>query len=258
MVVASFRATTIHAQLQIVLWLLPVALESAIVLAMLYRKLWHELPIFLSYLLYSIFRTTFLFLERNHEWVYFYAYWIMQAIGCFAALWVIRELFDDTFHVHLGLHHLGRNLFRWSILLLLITAVLIAWMSPGDDKNRMMAGIFVLKRTVTVVEAGLLAFLFIFAFSFGLAWRQYAVGISLGFGLYGAVELIALAIRMHYGHAVQGIYNWMMLTINNCCVLIWASYLLFPVKLRGAEVDLDRARELLQEWNHALLLTLRR
>lgn len=258
MVVASFVATTMPAQLQTVFWLLPTALEGAILVAILYRKLWRDLPIFLSYLVYSIARTIFLFLERNNQWVYFYGYWITQAIGCLAALWVIRELFDDSFHRNLGLQNLGRALFRWSMVLLLVTAVLIAWTSPGDEKNKLMAGIFVLKRTLTVVEAGLLAFLLIFVFSFGLAWRHYAVGISLGFGVYGAVELIALVIRTHYGHSVQGIYNLVMMMINNCCVFIWAGYLLFPITANKAEVDLDRARELLEEWNHALLLTLRR
>jgi len=246
------------AQLQTVLWLLPTALEGAIVVAMLYRKLWRDLPIFLSYLVYSIARTTFLFLERHNEWVYFYGYWIAQGIGCLAALWVIRELFDDGFHLHLGLQKLGRALFRWSIVLLLIVALSIALTSPGGEKNKLMTGIFVLKRTLTVVESGLLAFLFIFAFSFGLAWRRYTAGIVLGFGVYGAVELIVLAIRMHYGHSVQGLYNWVMMIINNCCVLIWAGYLLFPTMAKTPEVDLDRTRELLEKWNHALLLTLRR
>ena len=256
MVVAP--ATAMHPTTRLVLWLTPTAVETVIVVAMVYRKLWRDLPIFLSYIVYEIGRTVFLFTERNNPWVYFYGYWITEAVGCFAALCVIRELFDNAFHRHLGLQTLGRVLFRWSIVILLVVAVAVAWISPGSEPTRLMAGIFVLKRTVTVVQAGLLAFLFLFAFSFGLRWQHYAVGVTLGFGVYGAVELAALAIRMRYGHPVQWLYNWMMMTINNTCVFIWGAYFLYPLKSKVAQGDVLLAQNQLEEWDRALLLLLKR
>jgi hypothetical protein len=257
MVVAS-PSTAMHPTTRLVLWLTPTIVESVIVVAMVYRKLWRDLPIFLSYIIYEIGRTVFLFTERNNSSVYFYGYWVTEAAGCFAALCVIRELFDNAFHRYLGLQTLGRALFRWSIVILFVVAVVVAWISPGSEPTRLMAGIFVLKRTVTVVQAGLLAFLFIFAFSFGLTWQHYAVGVTLGFGLYGAVELAALAIRMRYGHPVQWLYNWTMMTINNSCVFIWAAYLLYPVKSRVVQGDVFLAQDQLEKWNRALQPLLKR
>lgn len=199
----------------------------------------------------------FLFTERNNSWVYFYGYWVTEAVGCFAALCVIRELFDNAFHHHLGLQALGRLLFRWSVVILLGVAVVVAWNSPGSEPTRLMARIFVLKRTITVVQAGLLAFLFIFAFSFGLSRQHYAVGVALGFGVYGGVELAALAIRMRYGHPVQWLYNWMMMTINNTCVFIWGAYFLYPLKRKAVQGDVFLVQDKLEEWNRALLLLLK-
>jgi hypothetical protein len=148
--------------LQLSLWLSPTIVESVIVMAMFYRKLWRSLPIFLSYLIFTISRTCFLFLERSNIVEYFYAYWVTEAIGSLVVLCVIKELFDNAFHKHLGLRQLGNVLFRWSIAVLVVVAVVIAWKSPGGDTKRLMAGILTVKRTVTFVEAGLLGFLFLF------------------------------------------------------------------------------------------------
>src|SRR5258707_14643151 len=98
--------------LQLTLWLFPTIVEGVILMAMLYRKLWHSLPIFFSYVIFAICRTYFLFLERNNAITYFYAYWVTQAVRSFAFFWVIKELFDNAFQRHLGLRQLGNVLFR--------------------------------------------------------------------------------------------------------------------------------------------------
>lgn len=154
--VVALNATTMPTTLKFVLWLTPTGLESVIVMAMIYRKLWRDLPIFFSYLIFEIGRALFLFAERNNPWVYFYGYWITEALGCLAALCVIKELFNNAFQKQLGLRKLGNVLFQWSILILIVMAVLIALLSPGTERNKLMAGIFVLKRAVTFVQADLL------------------------------------------------------------------------------------------------------
>lgn len=243
--------------LQLTLWLSPTIVESVIVMAMLYRKLWRSLPIFFSYLIFTISRTCFLFLERSSQIEYFYAYWVTEAVGCLAVLFVIKELFDNAFQQHLGLRQLGNVLFRWSIAVLLVLAVIVAWTSPGGDTTRIMAGILTVKWTVTFVEFGLLGFLFLFAFAMGLGWQHYATGVCLGFGIYGAVELTAITARAMYGEPATGIFNWVVMTVNNCCVFIWAAYFLIPVREPTRQVPVHVASRL-EEWNRALLLLMKR
>lgn len=256
--VVAFNATTMPATVKFVLWLSPTVIESAIVMAMLYRKLWRDLPVFLSYLIFEIGRTLFLFAERKNPGMYFYGYWVTEALGCLAALWVIKELFDNAFSRHFGLRKLGNVLFQWSILMLLVSAVLIAWLAPGTEMNKLMAGIFVLKRTVTFVEFGLLGFLFLFAFAFGLAWQHYATGVALGFAIYGAVEAVAIMMRLRYGHMTQDAFNFIMMAVNNCCVLVWAAYFLKPAPDTLKQGDLATHKRMLEEWNEGLLQLLKR
>src|SRR5206468_718652 len=99
---------------------------------------------------------------------------------------------------------------------------------PGADAKKIMAGIVTVKRVVTIVESGLLAFLFLFAFVCGLGWQHYATGVSLGFGIYGAAELVAITARTVYGPSFTPILNWMIMTAGNGCVFIWAAYFLLP------------------------------
>ena len=242
---------------QLVLWLSPTAVEGVIVMAMMWRRVWRDLPIFLSYLLFEIARTCFLFLERNNEITYFYSYWVTEALGSFAALCVIKELFDHAFSRHLGLRQLGNVLFQWSLALLFVTAVLIAWMSPGTDTAKVMAGILIAKRAVSFIEAGLLGFLFLFVFAFGIGWQHYVVGVCLGFGIYGAVELAAISARAIHGPVATQVFNWVMMSVNNCCVLIWAAYFLLPGPAK-AKQPLLHVDNLLEEWNKALLQLMNR
>jgi len=243
--------------LRLTLWLAPTIVEGVILMAMLYRKLWRDLPIFFSYLIFTISRSCFLFLLRDNPLKYFYAYWVTEAMGCFAVLCVIKELFDNAFQQHLGLRHLGNVLFRWSIAVLVVVAVIVTWMSPGGDTKRIMAGIIAVKRTVTFVESGLLGFLFLFAFTLGLGWQHYATGICLGFGVYGVVELAAITVRAIYGEPALGIFNWAIMTVNNCCVFIWATYFLLPQPKQAVHSPIHVSNRL-EEWNEAVLQLTRR
>jgi len=242
---------------QLLLWLTPAVMESVIAMAIIYRRLWRNLLIFSSYLIFEIIRTSFLFLERNNEVSYFYAFWITEALDSLAVLCVIKELFDNAFQRHLGLQRLGNVLFQWSIVILIIAALLIASTSPGGDVKKLMAGIVTLKRFVTVVQSGLLGFLFLFAFAFGLGWQHYATGVCLGFGIYGIVELAMVSARAYYGTSFTPIFNWVMMSVGNCCVFIWAVYFVLPQPKQAIQSPLH-VNNRLEEWNEALLQLMRR
>lgn len=252
------KSTTMHVtKLQQFLWLAPAGIEAAIVIAMIYKKLWRELPIFGSYLILDVVRVCFMFQLRNNPIEYFYAYWVTEALACFAVLWVIKELFDNAFQRHLGLQQLGNVLFQWSIVILLVVGVLSAWTCPGVDARKLMAGIVTVKLVVTVVESGLLAFLFLFAFAFGLSWQHYATGVCIGFGIRGAVEMATIAALRIYGDAFIPLRNWIVPTLVACSVLIWAAYFLLPKPERAVQSPIQ-LKNRLDEWNDALLQVMKR
>ncbi|HWY71709.1 MAG TPA: hypothetical protein VNX88_23785 [Terriglobales bacterium] len=249
---------TAHPILRTFLWLLPTALEIGIVLLMLYRGLLKELPIFFAYVTAEIGRTAFLFAERKNAWIYFFGYWITEFIACLLALCVFKELFDHAFSRHLGLRKLGAVLFKGSLLVLIVSALLWAWVSPATDSYRVIASIILVKRTVTFVQAGLLGLLFVFAFGLGLPWNRYVMGVALGFGLYGAMEMAAVMARNAYGHAADTAFSWIMLSVGNCCILVWALYFLFPAPVRANNPEGAIPNNgMLKEWNDALMALLR-
>src|SRR5262249_17467960 len=166
-------------------------------------------------------------------------------------------LFDNAFRGYLGLRKLGDVLFQWSIALLVALSVLIAWTSPAPNAKRLMAGILTVKQAVTLVESGLLAFLFLFAFAFGLRWQHYAAGICLGLGVYGSIELVGITARTIYGPAVTPVFNWVMPLVNTCCVAIWAAYFLLP-RQEKAFASPSEVRNRLDEWNEAILQLMKR
>ena len=248
---------TTHPHLMTFLWLLPMALEIAIVLIMISRGLWRGLPIFFAYVIAEIGRTAFLFVERKNVYVYFYGYWVTEIIGCFMALWVCKELFDNVFSRYLGLRSLGRVLFKGSLLVVIVSAVLFSRVIPEMDTARILAAILVIKRAVTFVQAGMLASLFLFGLFLGLAWDRYVIGVALGFGIYGAGELVAITARTIYGRAAESPCNWIMMGVGNCCVLIWISYFLFPPKARDNLEIATPDNRMLQGWNDALVALMR-
>jgi len=243
---------TAHPLLRAFLLLFPTGLQIAIVVVMLYRGLHRTLPIFFSYLIYEVARNALVFLIRENRWLYFYCYLVTEFVGCMWALCVFKELFDKAFSRYLGLHRVGNFLFKGSVLLLVVIAVLWAWKSPATDIYRIIAALVLVKRTITFVQAGLLASLFLTSLGLGLSWSHQVRGVALGFGVYGAVDLAVLTARSVYGHAAATAANWIMMVVNACCVLIWASYFLRPAKEPAITAVEPRYARLFQEWNEAV------
>lgn len=238
--VVSFPLTIMHTgPVQQFLWLFPLVGEGVIVVTMLYRNLWRSLPIFFACMVVSIVRTIILFSDRNNALLYFYNYWLTEAAENIAYVCAIKELFDNIFHRNLGIRSVGDSLFRWASALLLIFAVVIAWNSPGGDIKKTMAAILVVKRTVSIIEAGLLIVLSLSVFLFGLPWGNPLLGIFLGFAVYGMVDSVAISIRAAYGSMDTGIFNWIMMVTYNCTVLTWAGYVLSTTPAKIAEAQLD-------------------
>ncbi len=50
-----------------------------------------------------------------------------------------------------------------------------------------------------VRPCGLLVFLFLLSFYFGLPWQNYLSGIALAFGVFAAIELAAVAVGSQIG-----------------------------------------------------------
>src|SRR5215813_2442106 len=170
-----------HWTLQGALWAFGAALEWIVAIAMFSRRLHIEYPLFFSYVVMELIRTIMLAWIRPHHPPYFYAYWSTECVVALFGFLVVEEVFRKAFGTPLGLQGLGAALFRYSLLALIVTAVVVAVVAPGNESDKLIAGILILKRTQSLVRVGLVVCLFFFVFVLGLPWGNYSIGIALGF-----------------------------------------------------------------------------
>lgn len=218
-----------HWTLQGILWFSGAVLELAVGVVLLLRTaVRRRFPLFAVYVLLELLRTTLLFaIRQTHQPYarYFYGYWVTECIVCIFGLFVIAEVFRNAFTAKLGLQRIGTLIFRGSLLALIVFAVVSAASSPGNDSEKLIAGILVLKQAEAFVRIGLLFSLFAFVFLLGLPWSDDVIGIALGFALYGAVELAALAARSYYGASANHSYQLGIMGVNLCQKAVWLFYL---------------------------------
>jgi|SRR5262249_4950288 len=232
--------------------LLPKALLMLVIIALIARNLWREFPFFLSYAIFQVIETiTFVVLRPRVTYGhYFWTYWALEAVGAVTAFLVINEIFSCALRPYSALKTLSRVLFQWAFVVILLVAIVTAIYAPGNDPSRIVAGMLVLRRTIGFVQVGLLIFLCLFIRAFAIPWRHYLFGLTVGFALYRAAELLITAARAHWGASLNQMNAWGVVGAYNFTVVLWVSYFVFP---RSEEVSIKYIPgSQLQQWNDAL------
>jgi len=166
-----------------------------VIIAMLIkRNLRQQFPLFFSYVVFQAIVSTLLLILRPHYALYFYAYWTTALLGVLVEFVVIYEIFAQIFSPYEALRRIAMVLFRWAALVLVMVAVVASVASGQTGLTRIMTTILALERSVRVMQVGLVLFLFLFSQQVGLTQRHRVFGISLGFGITAAVELLVVTM----------------------------------------------------------------
>jgi hypothetical protein len=213
------------------LWIAPHILLGVVLLLMIRRRLYKQFPIFLVYTAFELFQFTALLAVFIHSGSladdrYRGAFSLGTAISTALRFGIIYEIFTEVFRNYDVLSESGRGLFRWATVILLLIGVALAG-THGNGADGFLLIVPILDRTVSLMQCGLLIFLFLFSRYFALSWRNYAFGIALGFGILASSELANSAIRSQIGVGSYLLDNLGM-AIYHCCVLIWIFYLVAP------------------------------
>jgi hypothetical protein len=115
-----------------------------------------------------------------------------------------------------------------------------------------VATILAMERSVRFLQAGLLAFLFIFAKALGLNWRHYAFGIALGMAIFVGTELVVVTMRNHFGRSADDVFVLLKPAAYLCGVSIWLGYLMRPAPDRLAIAPTGNELNEVYRWNQAL------
>jgi hypothetical protein len=186
--------------------------------------------------------------ERAAYAWYFYTYWVTYVAGAVIVFMVIQEMFQASMDPFPGLKWLGTITFRWVACISFVAAV-AALVTPGVRGDRfLLAMVAQVMRCESIFILSLLVFLVLAAGKLGLSYRSRVFGISSGFGVMAAGDLVVSATFLHFGHNMMtSNLSVITTTASILTLLVWSAYFLQREPVRQAAV-LDPSSSLAR-WN---------
>src|SRR5271168_4061245 len=185
--------------------------------------------------------------EAAYAW-YFYTYWLSYIAGAVVVFLVIQEMFQSSMDPFPGLKWLGTISFRW-VACISFVAAMAALLTPGNHGNRFLLAIVAqAMRCESIFILCLLLFLLIAAGKLGLSYRSRVFGVSFGFGIMAASDLVVSAAFMHFGSNIVSSTISVATTSASLLTLgVWSAYFLQQEPARRVAV-LDPSSPLAR-WN---------
>ena len=245
-------------------WTAGLVLQAILVFVLLAKKMWQRFPIFFVYsgisfifdlVLYSIFHffsliPTYHSIYATINRPYMTTYWLSEGIGLVLGLAVVYEVFKHLFTPYPALRKLARHSLQAAMALLAILGCVVAYFQPGGATQWGESALYAVEQATRILEVGLLLSLFVLASAFGLHWRQYVFGMAVGLGVFTAVELVAVTMRLQFGVNASSTFNMIRAVSFNTSLLIWIGYILVP-ELKQSPKEMPK-RAQLEQWNRAI------
>jgi hypothetical protein len=236
-----------------VLWFAAPFLQAGVLVCMLKRGLHRDYPYFFNYTILQVISVIVLaFINAYLSYtVYYYAYYVNLGLSVLISFAVLQEIFKDAFRPFEALHELSVILFRWSALVALLVAVMWAITGGKTTSNGAVTdAIFLADRSVRLIQCGLVFFLLLFSEYLGISRRSLLFGISLGFGFFGAINMLVTTGMTHHGLLPKATLSRINSAAYLISVVLWFCYTLAaaPSESKIAEEALLRSKD----WNSAL------
>src|SRR5271168_3790399 len=170
--------------------------------------------------------------EAAYAW-YFYSYWLSYVAGAVIVFMVIQEMFQSSMDPFPGLKWLGTITFRW-VACISFVATAAALLTPGSKGDKfLLAMVAQVMRCESLFILSLLLFLMLAAGKLGLSYRSRVFGISFGFGIMAASDLVVSAAFLHFGHNMMtSTISVITTTASLLTLAIWSVYFLQPEPAR--------------------------
>ena len=233
------------------LWIGGPVLQLVLAGVLLYRKSWLNFPFFTVYVVFNLTHAVVTLGSRANPRMYFYVYWVGEAIGIVLGFLVVYEVFKNVFLHHSALRKLAAWIFGGSLAALIALAGFILAHTGSSVAHNLSRSVIVLEEATRTVELGLLVVLFTCASAFGLHWRQSVFGVALGLGIFVSIELIAVTLRSQASAAVNNEFAVVRGFAYITSLLVWGTYMVLP-EHAADESELPQ-RGQLEQWNQAIL-----
>jgi hypothetical protein len=232
-------------------WIAALMLQAILVCVLFAKRMWRRFPIFFAYSLsnfaFDVWMYAAYHLTLNNNVLYSNAYWLNEGVGFVLGLALVYEMFRHLFSPYPALRRLATHGFGGAIALLLTLGTIVVYVEPMNIQSMLFAA----EQAARILEIGLLLFVFLFAGAFGLHWRQYVFGIAVGLGVFVAVELVGVTMRVQLGAAFRPIFNMVRTISFNASLLIWIGYILAP-EFAQQPGEMPKTAQL-EQWNRAVM-----
>ena len=217
------------------LWVAPHTFLGVSLAVFLRRALQRQFPFFVTYLAFELFHfLTLMTVDVLVLWdpglLNLYRWILVWGLGITSLLsfGVIYELVNQMILSRSTLAPTLRPVLRWSAAVLVLLTAIASGRLAVSGIERVMNVFQVLDFSSSVLQVGLLVVLFLFSRVLHVSWRSFPVGIALGFGILGCVELAAAALLPAFGPRGYAAIDVARLMGFHVCVLVWLGYLVFP------------------------------
>ncbi|HXF12709.1 MAG TPA: hypothetical protein VN517_06125 [Terriglobales bacterium] len=231
-----------------ILWLTPLLLQTAIVLAMLRRKLVTSFPLFFVYTIVVVCREfILLFLPKGR--IYFLIYWWGETLAILLGLAVIFEILAHILPKSASLKFISNSVVIFAAVAAIAALLILVFANPSGQNDPLLAIMAMGERSVRFLQSSLLIFVIALMSRLGLRWRQESVGIAAGFGVYSALALACFELGAHL-HVISDLALALVNSAAyNLAAMIWAFFILRPTRVTPIQ-HLPKAD--LPEWNSAV------
>ncbi|MGH9503108.1 MAG: hypothetical protein ACRD20_09675 [Terriglobales bacterium] len=231
------------------LWFLPIALQFAIALVMVRRRLIREFPVFFSYTVLVPTRDFVLARLPYGRSLYSTVYWWGDGLAVLLSLGVIFETAWHFVRPYPFLRVILKVLWVTSVPAGAAAFALLIWAGGPRGADLALEWIILGERSARFLQVCLLIVAIALMSRLGLTWRQYSVGIAAGFGVYSALDLVLLELRAPLHVISNAAFVFVRPAAYNLGVAIWAFYFLWPQG--GKPVDRLPVNDL-ANWNETL------
>ena len=222
-----------HSLLWHYLWIAPNLLLLLLAVIFHRRSLHRKLAVFLVFIVVQSVTALALYIvdvmpSTFSDLFWWRANWVRLLIEVVLKFALIGEIFASVFKPYPAVSKLGRNMIRGVGAALVLAATVAAAFAPAGRAAGIIAGSNLLDLADFIIECGLLAFIFLFAAYFRLAWDRLAFGIAMGRGIAASVQLGTWALLANLEISAHGrnLFNFLNMATYHLSVLIWFYYVL--------------------------------
>jgi hypothetical protein len=232
-----------------ILWILPLALQAAVMFAIVRRKLLRTFPLFFTYTVAVLSREIVLMFLRNPGKLYGQVYWYGEVLNVFLSLGAIFETLRQVLPPYPFLSVMLKAIWTLGGVTAVAATLLLLFSHAGAGGDRVLAMIMLAERSARFVEACWLIVVIALVSYFERGWQQYSVGIVAGFGIYSALALALFEFRAHLHLLSYATFAVLNSAAYNLAAIIWALYFLRPRRILQLG-HLPKTN--LSDWNNAV------